>query len=426
MKECNREDYRAYGATSGATMAPARDVAPTQLIGRQPILDTSRDVYGYEMLFRSGQENVFSGDADDATRDVIDHCLLLMPTSGRESSFVNCTRNALISGIVTLLPPASTVIEILEDIDPDTELIGVCRDLRKKGYRFALDDFAPEESKRRFLEIADFIKIDFLASNFATRQAIYAMATGKRAVFIAEKIETEEDLQVARAEGCELFQGYYFSKPVIISTREIPQNHAVHLRLLAELTRAPADISEIESLVLSDASLCYRLLRLVNSPLYALRSTVASIRSALMVGDDEFRKMVTVALAGLAGKRHSRAVVQMVLERAKFCELLAPLMNESAPRLYLLGMLSVIDVILEIPMAQIMDSLPVDREIRPALLGDKHTLSIALDLVHYHETGDLGVLASHQDEVGLTEQASSTIYIKAVQWANTVNHAVCA
>ena len=204
--------------------------------------------------FAQGTTNSFSGHAESASRDVIDHCLLLIPNSGSEVSFINCTRNDLISGIVTLLPPLSTVLEILENVDPDPELMEACRALRKKGFRFALDDFSPEQSKLPFLEIADFIKIDFLASDAAKRRDIYAMVAGTRITLLAEKVETEADVQRAKSEGCKLFQGYFFSKPVILTTRVVPQNHLTYLRLLAALTRAPSDLSQIEALVMSEPS----------------------------------------------------------------------------------------------------------------------------------------------------------------------------
>jgi c-di-GMP-related signal transduction protein len=405
----------------------ASAISPTRFLGRQPIFDNKGNIFGHELLFRSGHANVFSGDAEEATRDVIDHCLLLMPNAGHELSFINCTRNVLMTGIVTLLPPSNTVLEILENINPDPELMETCRALAKKGYRFALDDFSPEESKLPFLEIADFIKIDFLASDSAARGKIYAMVSTSKVRLLAEKVETEADVQMALAEGCDLFQGYFFSKPVIVTTRIIPQDRLIYLQLLTALTRTPADVAEIEKLVLSDASLCYRLLRLVNSPLFGLRSTVASIRSALLiVGDDEFRKMATVALAGFAETAHSKAVVHMALERARFCELLAPSIHESGSRLYLLGMLSLIDVILAVPMAQIMKSLPLDREIKAALLGNKNSLSMALDFARCHESGNWQEHKEIQETLRLSDDAASMIYVDALQWAQKASQAISA
>jgi len=398
------------------------DAIPTRFLGRQPILDAGLNLYGYELLFRAGTVNAFSGDGEEATRQVIDNCLMLMPETGQGVTFVNCTRQALVTGIVTLLPPATTVLEILEDVDPDPELLLACDALRKQGYRFALDDFAPDDAKRPFLQFASFIKVDFRASDAAERKRVYAMAASVGARLIAEKIETVKDMQDARAEGCDLFQGYFFCKPFVVSTRIIPQNRLIYLRILAALGRVPADIHEIEQLVMTDASICYRLLRLVNSALYALPTPITSVRSALLlVGDDEFRKVVTVAIANAFTTASSKAIVQLALERAKFCELLAPLLRQSSSKLYLLGMLSLIDVILELPMAQILRALPLDHEMKAALLGRENILTTALDLVRCHESGNWDKYKDVQARYGLTESTASTIYLESVHWADQVN-----
>lgn len=291
------------------TSAATRFVAPKRFLGRQSILDGSQRLYGYELLFRAGDSNMFSGDGEAATRDVIDHYLLLMPAANDIVTFVNCTAEALVSGIVTLLPPQRTVLEILETVEPSPELMECCAALKKKGYRFALDDFSPEPSRTPLLDFADFIKIDFRASNTDTRREIYAMAAGLKTTLLAEKVETAEDVRMAKAEGCTLFQGYFFCKPVIVTTQVIPQDDLLYLRVLAALTKTPADINEIMNLIKPEALICYRLLRLVNSALYGLPIEVTSIRTALMLlGDNEFRKLVTVALAGTVRTPQSRVM----------------------------------------------------------------------------------------------------------------------
>lgn len=391
-------------------------------LGRQPILDVDLKLYGHELLYRSGRENAFSGEPEHATRSVIDDALLLANPDSKEKMFFNCTRKSLVSGLVTLLPPADTVLEILENVDPDDELMESCRSLKSLGYSFALDDFASEESKRPFLEIADYIKIDYLASDKAARESIRAMAAGRKIKFIAEKVETEPVVEEAWKEGCTFFQGYFFCKPLMITPRAIPQNQIVYMRLLAELTRQPSDIAEIELLAKSEPSICYRLLRLVNSALYAVPSPISSIRSAvMMVGDDEFRKLVTVALANIASSPRSKSATRVALTRAKFCEFLAPVLNESASTLYLLGMLSLMDVILTMPMRQVIDMLPLHKTIKSALLGQRSSLTIALDLVRARESGGWLETTSIQESINLRGDIASRLYTDAIRWADTVD-----
>ena len=396
--------------------------ASTRYLGRQPILDLKRQVHGHELLFRAGPQNAFSGDEEEATRQVIDNCLMLLPEAKHGLSFVNCTQQSLLSGIVRLLPPSSTVLEILETVEPSRELMECIHTLRHHGYRIALDDFSPDASKLPFLECADYIKIDFLASDAPDRRRIYQMASPHKVRYIAEKVETEADVKKAKSEGCDLFQGYFFSKPVVVESRAIPQNHVIYLQLLGALSRAPADVREVERLVMMDTSICYRLLRLVNSALYWLPCAITSIRGALMmVGDDEMRKLVTVALTStMAADRP--ALVSLALERAKFCELLAPMIKEEPSRLYLLGMLSLMDSFLGLPMAHILRSLPLDQGMKGALLGQGGSLHQVLKVVGEVEQNSERAM-NNSRSIGLTESAASAIRLESSCWADAVMYA---
>ncbi len=407
-------------ATMERVPAAAHAEPPTRYLGRQPILDGNLNLYGYELLFRSGYTNAFSGDPEEATRQVTDNYLRIVPEATRSTAFVNCTREALLTRVVTLLPPHNTVLEILEDVIPDAEVLESCAILQKQGYRFALDDFLPDASKLPFLPFADYIKIDFRAADAKVRREIYAMVRGRGAKLLAEKVETPADMEVARAEGCVLFQGYFFSKPIVSAQRAIPRNHFTYLRVLAALCRPRPDINEIEALIKTELSLCYALLRLVNSALYGLPTRVSSIRNALlMVGDDGVRTLVTIALAGVFAETHSKSLVSMAIERAKFCERLAPILHEEGSKLYLLGMLSLIDAIVQIPMSQIVRSLPLEADMIAALRGESSPLKIALDLVRCYEAGSWHCCETLQESLGLTESRTASMYVDSLHWADT-------
>jgi EAL and modified HD-GYP domain-containing signal transduction protein len=232
---------------------------------------------------------------------------MLIPDANQGTAFVNCTRNAIVNGLVTLLAPESTVLEILENIDPDPELVNACLSLKSKGYRFALDGFLPRPSRSPFLALADFIKIDFMNADFLARREIYALASGTPARLVAERIESDTQLRIAISEGCSLFQGYFFSQPVLIQSRAVPQNNFVYLNLLAQLQREPSNLRKLEQVISADAALCYRMLRLANSALQHHPGVISTIHEALlMVGEDALRRMVTVAMAGaVSGERSS-------------------------------------------------------------------------------------------------------------------------
>jgi c-di-GMP-related signal transduction protein len=395
--------------------------ASVRFVGRQPIVDETGGLFGYELLSRDKPPDVRPPDLEAATRQIVDYWSMLPTNRSEGFAFVNCTRASLVDGTVTLLPCSNTILEILEDVEPDAELIAACVALRKKGYRFALDDFSPLPSRACLIEIADFIKIDFLASDAKERCQIYAMAEGARIRRLAEKIETQEEQAIALSEGCSLFQGYFFSRPVTVASRTLPQNHILYLRLLAALQRRPADLGEIERLVMSDASLTYRVLRLANSASYAANSRITGIRGALLrVGDDAVRHMVSVAIAGeLAGNRPT-PVLDMALVRARFCELLAPRIGAPSDELYLLGLLSLLDVLLEIPIERILEVLPIGPQIKSALAGIPSQGLCPLQLVRGLETCDWTQCEAMVHAAGLSEEAASGLYLEAVRWATAI------
>jgi c-di-GMP-related signal transduction protein len=391
---------------------------PSRYLGRQPIVDEKSRLCGYELLFREGEANHFSGDPERATREVVDYWLMLMPEPDQTLAFVNCTRAALIEGVVTILPPASTVLEILEDIEPDPALLSACRALRKQGYRFALDDFTPVPSRAPLLELADYVKIDYLGTNVKARHEIVAMMAGSWALRIAEKIESEEEMRQAHGEGCMLFQGYFFARPVLLSSTRVPQNRLVYLRLLAALQQVPSDLDEVDSLVSSDATLCYRILRLANSAMQGRFATVSSVRDALLVvGDDALRRMVTVALAGVLSGHRPPALVSMALARARFCERLAPRLSQGPEQLYLLGILSLLDALLEMPMHRILKTLPLTCEMKAALIGEPGSLASALELVRSLEICDWRRCEGLRTSFGLSESEVACMYVESLRWS---------
>jgi c-di-GMP-related signal transduction protein len=358
-----------------------------RFLGRQAIFDEKMRLYGYELLFRSGTENAFSGDVEDATNQTIDNCLSMIACSSCENLFVNCTRNALVSRSVNLLPSRTVVLEILETVTVDAEVVRACRELKQDGFRLALDDFSPDDNKSELIEIADYVKVDFRASDPAARQEIYKMF-GKKTIFLAEKVETLVEVQAAIAEGNKLFQGYFHARPEIIAEAQISAAKAVYLQLFAALAETPMDMKRIEDLLLMEPSLCYRLLRLANSAVYGLRYRISTIQAALnTVGEDAFRKLVTVVLAGNLSPSAVDRDAKQALERAFLCESLASVLHENGAELYMLGMLSMMDRMLNIPMKQLIDLISVDSRIQEALLGSMEGMGRALVLCEYEERG---------------------------------------
>ncbi len=265
----------------------------------------------------------------------------------------------------------------------------------------------------RSIELADYIKLDFRASDAAQRTEIRASLPRTSAAFIAEKLEDEADFEIAVSEGFSYFQGYFFCRPTIVARHEVPTNALNALRLLAALSRTPMNLGEIEHVVMADTSLCYRLLRMVNSPLYAIRNQVESIRRALIiVGENEFRKLAIVAMAGGLSKRQPHALLSLSLQRARFCELAATRYGQNPTEQYLIGLLSLVDAILQLPMPVIVDALPLRPTTRSALLGEHNAEAVPLSVACHYETGDWAPAPEPANDQ-LTD-----MYSESVRWAD--------
>lgn len=402
------------------TAFPHHSFAPPtdRYLGRQPIFDTDGTLFGYELFFRAGATEAFSGDPEVGTREVVDHWLTLVPGSESHVAFLNCTRSALTDGLLLLLPPASTVLEIPPHLAPDSAVIEACRSLKKLGFRIALDHYSPGDPRAAMLDLADLLKIDFPALGFGERQEVYATGRAACLRLLAQKIETETQKRIALAEGCSLFQGYYFAHPVLVASRRVLQNDLVYVQLLSALSESPVDLRRIEQLVSGDPSLCYRVLRVANSARQGRATAVTSVREALLlVGDDAVRRIVAVGMAGALIGSRSTALLAMVLSRARFCEQLAPFLSQDPGELFLLGVVSLLDALLGTTMESILKLLPLSSEMMQALRGEPTVPGRVLELVAALESCDWDACDRLQYLLNLPAGAIAPAYREALQWA---------
>jgi c-di-GMP phosphodiesterase len=412
---------RGHGDSTGRR----RRVEPStgqvnRFLARQPILNGRREILGYEILSRSGWENSFRGEQESSTQKMIDNCLYLgiEAIAKDRLAFVNCTREALTERLVTILPAKTTVLEVLESVEPDGELMKACLDLRAMGYALALDDFQPRPEVQPLVDIATYIKVDFQQSDAAVRRQISRMTCTSGAALLAEKVEDQAEFDTALQEGYEFFQGYFFCRPKVVMSREIPPNRLNYLRLLAELTREPLDLHRVTQTVELEPSLCYRLLRLANSPVWGVRTQVTSVRDAfLLVGENRFRVLASVAASCVLSQEQPPALISLSLERARFCELLAPLTGQNPTEQFMLGLLSLLDAVLAVPMETIAASLPLREEAKAALLGAKNPAALPLCLIRGFEAGEWSTCEREANEHALSEETLAGLYVKAIQFA---------
>ena len=254
-------------------------------VARQPIFDRRQHIFAYELLFRQGQENYYSAaDGDQATSQVIVNSFWLIGLStltGGKRAFINFTANLLKNEIVTMLPADQIAVEILETVNPTADIVEACRKIRKLGFLIVLDDFVFEPRFEPLMELADIIKIDFQITGIEEQIKLIEMCRGKDIRFLAEKVETPEEFRQAMELGYTYFQGYFFSKPIIVAGQSIPKNKSVNFRLLQQISSSLLDLDKLEKLIEKDVFLTYMLLKYINSASFGIRASIRSIRQAL-------------------------------------------------------------------------------------------------------------------------------------------------
>jgi c-di-GMP-related signal transduction protein len=413
--------------SSAVSPGEGKPVPPsgTHFVARQPILTTDEKVFGYELLFRDGIEDFFrSPDSDAASRSTLNSSMLLgldVLCDGRRA-FVNCTRDILLKDYVTLLPAGQTVVEILETVPADDLVVAACRRLKEAGYMIALDDFAPDDPRERLTDLADIIKVDLRAIMPDDAAAMVQRYGPWRCRLLAEKVETREEFIASKKAGFLYFQGYFFRRPEILTAREIPANRLNYLRMLTAVSQPELDVRHIENLVKGEASLCYRLLRYLNSAAFGFASEIHSVRHALSIlGEREVRRWIRLVASLGAGQDKSSDLVLAALVRARFCELLSPKIQHGDSDLFLLGLLSLMDTILEIPMRQVLDNVPIDQECKAVLLGATSRLRPFYQLVLAQESGEWAAVRDLTTELHLSEADVSVAYWQGMQWARQVS-----
>lgn len=391
-------------------------------VARQPILDLRGRVHGYELLFRSGPEMAFRGDGDLATRTMLDNTIIfgLERLTAGLPAFVNCTADALTEQLVDVLPASMTVIEVLENIEPTPDVIAACRQLKTQGFRLALDDFIWRPDLEPLVDLASYIKVDFALTSAFERRQLFQRLEGRSIALIAEKVETQQEYAEACREGFTLFQGYYFCRPVLLKNYAIPANRLFHLQILQKLHTPPVNLHELSSLLKRDTSLTYRLMRLVNSPISAVRQEIRSIESALIaVGEDTFRRIATLAITGEINGNQTPELLRMAFVRGRFCELAAAQRGLDSTEQYLVGMLSMVPAMLSIAIEEVVPTLPLRTEVRAALTGTPSIERCLLDWLEANEQGQWQRCDELAAQWKLQPEDLARCYAEALVWAET-------
>ena len=398
-------------------------------VARQPVFDRERRVYGYELLFRSSTRNEFDGtDPTSSTTQLLGNSLLAIGLDrlvGEKKAFVNFGRELLLSEFASVLPKDQTVIEVLETVEPDEAIVEACQELRRQGYLLALDDFVVHGIQDSLLPHADIVKLEIGSLTAGKHEEIVQTYHARGLKLLAEKVETNEEFRQAHAHGYDYFQGFFFAKPTIVVSREIPASVINCIRLLQELGKPDLDLNVLTAQISGDVALSYKLLRYVNSALFHHEHQINSIPQALLIpGEQELRKWIAMAAIPRIAANKPAELLTASLVRASMCESLARLAKLPRPeQAFLIGIFSLLDALMDRALTEVLVDVNLAPEVIAVLLGEasvRDGLAAVFTIVRGYDTGDWELVTEPAERLGLNSDEIRNAYGEAVAWAAQV------
>ena len=398
-------------------------------LARQPILDRDQRIVAYELLFRAGN-TIGAAVTDDmqATASVIHHAFSEMGVQtvlGSQRGFINVSADMLLSDMIELLPRTQVVLELLETIRIDDAVIERCRALKQQGFALALDDFVFNDGYRPLLSLVDIIKVDLLLHDQDQLRTVVNQLKQWPVKLLAEKVDSAEQAAYCQSLGFDLFQGYYFARPLVLSAKRADPSHLALIQLLG-LVLSDADTAQIEQIFKQHPNLTYNLIRLVNSVACGVHRSIASVSQAIMVlGRKQLQRWLQLLMFTLqGGSVYPSPLLLLAATRGKMLELLAVKQQRSADycdEAFMAGILSLIESLIDKPLADIVRELNLGERLAAALLHGKGEMGVLLQLVESVEHLDLDYTNTLLAQTGgLSLSDLTTAEIEAMSWANQV------
>jgi EAL and modified HD-GYP domain-containing signal transduction protein len=368
----------------------------TFFASRQPILDNQRNVIAYELLFRDGIENVFPQvNEETATAKIVEGIQLhigLDSLAKDKPAFVNFTEESLQKGYPLLLPKDKCVIEILENVPPTRSLLKICQSLKQKGYVIALDDYEHQRAWEHFFPFIDIIKVDYTLSSADQISEVVAIVKRHQNIkLLAEKIETYEEFEHATEMGFDYFQGYFFCKPEMLSRQSLNPSTISLVTLMTEMSEPAPNVKKMTSAIENDVHLSYKLLKFTQSPLFKRKTNIQNIKQAIVsIGLEELRRFISLLFTAQFSESKPAELATLAHNRAHFCEKIYQSvgLGKQHASAFLVGMLSLLDAMLDSALHEVINDLPVSNDIKQALVNKKGPLYLPLQLCELLEKGD--------------------------------------
>ncbi len=391
-------------------------------VARQPIFNASKNVVAYEILYRSGFKNEYNAelDGDRATTLVVTDSILnfgLHALTAGKKAYINFTHNLILSDLPLLFKPEELTIEILETVTVDDALIEKCKILKSLGYTIALDDFAGGNLHEKLIPYVDIIKVDFLVLKSEGRKIISDKYKHLHVTLLAEKVETYSDFEEAISFGYELFQGFFFEKPVVCHSKNKAVVAKKYLEVIHETNQDEVDFNRLAEIIKSDVSLTYKLLRLINSPAFYTVSRITSVNHALtLLGIKEVKKWATLIMLRDMSAEKPSELLRTSLVRAVFVESIAVYFHfeHRKQEIFLMGLLSMVDTVMEKPLFDLLDQLPLREDLKEAMIGAENDFHVILKLMKYYEKGNWEMIQRLCDARGLDSSKINVCYKHAL------------
>ena len=397
-------------------------------IARQPIFDRNMGIYGYELLYRKNQNNYFLDMDDDlATAELIYNSFFvfgLKDLVDDSKAFINFSKALIDSDMPYLLPPQSIVVEILEREEVTPTTIEACRKMKSMGYMLALDDFVFDEKYIELIDMADIIKIEFPSVRLDIQRRLINKYKSK-ITFLAEKVETREEYKQACEMGYKLFQGYFFSKPSIINSKEIGSLNTNLFRIIEELNSIEPSYTIISNIIECDLGISYKLLKLANSAYMRTKNKIQTISQALSyIGINELYQWISIMMVKDFQNIENAELIKISLTRAKFMDLLASELNinENGSEYFFTGIFSNIDILLNKSMDQAINGLPLLNNVKQALLGENNTQRHLLNCVIDFEMANWNKVKDQDLICKIESKKFMALYIESLNWTKKLNY----
>ena len=401
-------------------------------LGRQPILDRNQCIVAYELLFRAGNTSgVTVTDDMQATASVIHHAFSEMGVQtvlGTQQGFINVSAEMLMSDLLELLPRTQVVLELLETISVTDAVIERCRELKQQGFTLALDDFVFDESYRPLLALVDIVKVDLLLHSQDELRSAVTQLKQWPVRLLAEKVDSAEQAALCHSLGFDLFQGYYFARPLVLSAKRADPSQMALIQLLG-LVLSDAEIPQIEQVFKQHPNLTYNLMRLVNSVASGVHRSITSVSQAIMVlGRKQLQRWLQLLLFTLqSGSTHPNPLLLLAATRGKMMELLAAKQQRNADfcdEAFMAGILSLIESLIDKPLADIVSELNLGERLAAALLqrdGELGSLLRLVESVEHPNLKDTPLLLAQSGALTLSDLTAAEI--DAMAWANQIAEA---